>query len=153
MIIADVDCTAAGEPLCERFGVEGFPTIKSFAPPDAEGEDYDGGRDLDSLREFASSLGPSCSSATKESCDATQLAELEALLTTPVTELEAELNTLKTQLKSVQTAHDELVKSLQQQYEESEENVAKLKKELAPRMKMLRAATATSGPSADKDEV
>ena len=42
VLIADVDCTAAGEPLCSRFGVEGFPTIKYFNPPDEEGEDYDG---------------------------------------------------------------------------------------------------------------
>ena len=32
VLIADVDCTAAGEPLCERFGIEGFPTIKVFNP-------------------------------------------------------------------------------------------------------------------------
>ena len=50
VVIADVDCTAAGEPICSRFKVEGFPTLKSFSPLDTEGEDYDGGRELDELR-------------------------------------------------------------------------------------------------------
>lgn len=27
-IIGDVDCTAAGKPLCDANGVRGFPTIK-----------------------------------------------------------------------------------------------------------------------------
>ena len=28
VVIADVDCTAAGKSLCEKFGVKGYPTIK-----------------------------------------------------------------------------------------------------------------------------
>ena len=27
-LIADVDCTSAGKPLCEQFGVKGYPSIK-----------------------------------------------------------------------------------------------------------------------------
>ena len=42
VVVADVDCTAEGKDLCERFGVQGFPTIKYFNPPDEEGEDYEG---------------------------------------------------------------------------------------------------------------
>merc|ERR1712151_208996 len=50
-LIADVDCTAAGKPLCEANGVQGFPTIKWGDPSNLE--DYDGGRDYDSLKKFA----------------------------------------------------------------------------------------------------
>merc|ERR1712087_435520 len=53
MGIADVDCTAAGKPLCEKYGVRGYPTIKYFNPPDEEGEDYKGGRTLADLKKFA----------------------------------------------------------------------------------------------------
>ena len=28
-LVADVDCTAAGESLCQEHGVKGYPTIKS----------------------------------------------------------------------------------------------------------------------------
>jgi hypothetical protein len=93
--------------------------------------------------------------ATKENCSAEQLAELEKLLETPTAELEAELEELKAQLTDAQTTHDELLKSLEQQYEDSEEAIGKLKKELGPRLKLLRAATAKPADegNANKDEV
>merc|ERR1711924_170527 len=56
-LIADVDCTADGKPLCETHGVQGFPTIKHGDPADLQ--DYSGGRDFDSLKKFAEeNLGP-----------------------------------------------------------------------------------------------
>jgi len=59
VLIADVDCTADGKDLCEKHGVQGFPTIK-YGDPD-EMKDYNGGRDFDSLKKFAEeSLGPQC---------------------------------------------------------------------------------------------
>ena len=74
----------------------------------------------------------------------------------PEEKLLTELEELKTQLSDATTAHGELLKSLQAQYEASEEALGKLKKDLAPRMKLLRAATAKPAAEADdakKDEV
>jgi len=153
VLIADVDCTGAGEPLCEKYGVQGFPTIKTFSPPDTEGEDYEGGRDYDDLKSHADSLGPGCSAATKENCSPEQLKELEELLAKPAEELEKELTDLKKAMADAQEAHDTLLKSLQEQYEKSEEGVTKLKKESAPRIKLLRAATTKPLEAAAKDEV
>ena len=56
------------KPVAQYFGVEGFPTIKYFNPPDEEGEDYSGGRDLDALKAFAATLGPGCSAAMLDKC-------------------------------------------------------------------------------------
>ena len=39
VIIGDVDCTAAGKPLCDKYGVKGYPTIMYFNPPDEDGEE------------------------------------------------------------------------------------------------------------------
>ena len=50
VLVADVDCTTEGKGLCSRFGVQGYPTIKSFFADGSDPEDYRGGRDLDSLR-------------------------------------------------------------------------------------------------------
>jgi hypothetical protein len=152
VLIADVDCTGAGDKLCERFGVEGFPTIKTFAPPDDEGEDYEGGRDLASLKAHASSIGPACSAANKEVCSPEDLKELEATMKMSPDALEKELAELKQKIKDAEAAHDELVKGLQAQYEESDTATKKAKTDAKPRMKMLRAALVSSA-SANKDEV
>uniref|UniRef100_A0A7S4HFD4 Thioredoxin domain-containing protein n=1 Tax=Prymnesium polylepis TaxID=72548 RepID=A0A7S4HFD4_9EUKA len=156
VIVADVDCTAAGEPLCERFGIEGFPTIKYFNPPDEDGEVYEGGRDLGDLQEFAKTLGPGCSVASKENCTPEKLAELEAVLETPEASRVKELDELAAELKAAEEAHDALLKDLQAQYEASNEKVEAMKKEKAPRIKLLKSANAkpkAAAAAAPKDEV
>mmetsp|Transcript_20515 Transcript_20515/g.29755 ORF Transcript_20515/g.29755 Transcript_20515/m.29755 type:complete len:150 (-) Transcript_20515:472-921(-) len=52
VLIGDVDCTEEdARPLCEQFGIQGYPTIKYFVDGDtATGEDYQGGRDFESLK-------------------------------------------------------------------------------------------------------
>jgi len=68
-LIADVDCTADGKDLCETHGVQGFPTIKHGDP--SELKDYEGGRDFDSLKKFASeNLGPTCGPDFIDLCSA-----------------------------------------------------------------------------------
>ena len=153
MVIADVDCTAAGEPLCERFEVQGFPTIKSFSPPDEDGEDYEGGRSLDELRSFVQTLGPGCSAISKENCSAEQLAELEEVMTMAPADLAAEVEAITKQIGDASDAHDALVEELEKKYEESEEALTKLKDELKPRLKLLKAASAKPADAAGKDEV
>ena len=49
--IAKVDADAEKE-LGKRFGVQGFPTLKWFDGKSESPEDYNGGRDLDSLKDF-----------------------------------------------------------------------------------------------------
>ena len=50
MVIADVDCTADGQSLCQAKGVSGYPTIKYYV--DGEENAYQGGRDFDALKSF-----------------------------------------------------------------------------------------------------
>jgi len=154
VVIADVDCTAAGKDLCERFGVEGFPTIKFFNPPDEEGEDYDGGRDEDSLVEFVKGLGPGCSASMLENCSEEQKAELEKIMAQPAEEIEAQLAALKKAIAEKEKAHETLVEGLQAQYEKSQKEVETFKKETGPKVKMLRAALPAK-PTKDsgKDEM
>eukprot|EP00928_Gymnodinium_smaydae_P085251 TRINITY_DN68614_c0_g1_i1.p1 TRINITY_DN68614_c0_g1~~TRINITY_DN68614_c0_g1_i1.p1 ORF type:complete len:148 (-),score=45.22 TRINITY_DN68614_c0_g1_i1:160-603(-) len=51
VLVADVDCTAAGASLCQKVGVRGYPTIKWGDPEELQ--DYEGGRDYESLESFA----------------------------------------------------------------------------------------------------
>jgi hypothetical protein len=96
VVVADVDCTAAGKPLCDKYGVRGYPTIKYFNPPDEEGEDYKGGRDLPALKKFVETeLGPGCSADTKENCSPEQLTELQKYIEMDATERETKLTEMK----------------------------------------------------------
>ena len=87
-LIADVDCTADGKPLCDENGVRGYPTLKYGDPSDLQ--DYQGGRSLDDLKKFATeNLKPVCSVKNLDLCDATKKAEIEKYLAMPEADLKA----------------------------------------------------------------
>jgi len=153
VVIADVDCTAGGKPLCDKYGVRGYPTIKYFNPPDEEGEDYKGGRDLPALKKFVESdLGPGCSVDAKENCSEEQLKELQTYIDMDPTERESKMTKMKDELKAAEDAHNELLKQLQAQFKESQDSLEKLKEDSAPVIKLLKAAS-PSGKAGGKDEV
>jgi len=78
-LVADVDCTAEGKPLCDSNGVKGFPTIKWGDPSDLQ--DYKGGRDFDSLKKFADeNLKPVCSPTNIDLCDDAKKKEIKKFL-------------------------------------------------------------------------
>jgi len=157
VIIGDVDCTAAGKPLCEKYGVRGYPTIKYFNPPDEEGEDYKGGRSLDDLKKFAANeLGPGCSVDTMENCTEEQKKELQQYIDMAAEERAALLDSLKTELSTAEKKHEELLKELQATYKNSMDSLEKLKEASAPKIKLLKAATpapAAAAEAASKDEM
>ena len=154
VVIGDVDCTAAGKPLCDKFGVKGYPTIKYFNPPDEEGEDYKGGRDLPALKKFVETeLGPGCSADTKENCSPEQLAELEKYMVMDAAERETKLTEMKAALAKAEEDHNSLLKNLQEQFKTSQDGLEKLKEDSAPTIKMLKAATPSAPKAGGKDEV
>jgi len=154
VLIADVDCTAGGKSLCDKFGVRGYPTIKYFNPPDEEGEDYKGARDLASLKKFAQNeLGPGCSVDAMENCDAAQKADLEKYIAMPAEERDSKLASLKKSLADGEEEHNALLKQLQATFKESQEKLEKLKEDAAPQVKLLKAATPSPKKDAAKDEV
>jgi len=77
-LIADVDCTAAGESLCTKHEVGGYPTIKYGDPDDLK--DYQGGRSYEDFKKFAEeNLGPTCGPGENlRLCDAATKAKIEA---------------------------------------------------------------------------
>ena len=103
VLIGDVDCTAAtGKSLCEKFGVEGYPTLMYFNPPSEEPEKYEGGRSLKELKKFVKTLGPACTAATLDKCTAKQKAELQPYMDMPAEELAEALSTAQTTLDEMQ---------------------------------------------------
>ena len=155
VVIADVDCTAGGKSLCEKYGVRGYPTIKYFNPPDEEGEDYKGGRDMAALKKFAETeLGPGCSVDAKENCSEAQLKEMQTYMDMDASERESKMTKMKAELKAAEEAHNELLKELQAKFKESQDALEKLKEDSAPVIKLLKAASPSGAAKpAGKDEV
>jgi len=153
VVVADVDCTAEGKDLCERFGVQGFPTIKYFNPPDEEGEDYEGGRDLESLKTFTKTLGPACSAAMLDKCSDEEKAELDKYMAMPEADRLAEIEVIKEGMKAKESAHETLVEGLQKSFEESQKSVEDFKKEVSPKLKMLKSAAPAKPKDEAKDEM
>ena len=130
------------------------PATRYFNPPDEEGEDYKGGRDLAALKKFASTeLGPGCSVDTIENCDADQKKELEKYIAMPAEERAAKLEELKKALSDGEEEHNALLKQLQATFKESQEKLEKLKEDAAPQIKLLKAATPGPAKAGGKDEV
>lgn len=97
-LIADVDCTAAGQSLCQKQGVQGYPSIKYGDPNSLK--DYQGGRDFDSLKQFAdSNLGPKCGPENLDICSKKVRGIYEELLKKDEKELEGEIRTKRQALK------------------------------------------------------
>jgi len=141
VVIGDVDCTTeSGKPLCERFGVSGYPTLKYFNPPNTEGETYEGERTLKGLTKFVKTLGPSCTPATWGKCSKKQKAELQPYIDLGKEALEEMVRVAKAELDSSQTAHEALSQSFQEQFEASEKSLKALKETHEPTLKLAKAA-------------
>jgi len=141
VLIADVDCTTGGKPLCEKYGVKGYPTIKTFRAGDTEGETYEGGRSPEDLKKHAESLGPACSIDNKDLCSAEELVEIEKYAAMSQARRDAKLIKLKNAIAKEEARHEKVQKELQASFEASKNQMEALQAELKPKLKLLNAAT------------
>jgi len=153
-LVADVDCTAAGKPLCDANGVQGFPTIK-YGDPSAL-EKYEGGRDFDSLKKFADeNLKPMCSPANMDLCDDDQKAELNKLMEMSLDDLETAITEGEKKITDAEETFKSELQKLQDQYQElmktKEDTIAEVKSSGLGRMKSVLAHR--NNASDDKDEL
>jgi len=153
-MIADVDCTAEGKPLCDANGVKGFPSIKYGDPSDLQ--DYQGGRDYDALKKFADeNLKPMCSPSNIDLCDdemkekinkfmEMEDADLDVLISDEETKNEEAEETFKTEVEKLQKKYQELMT-------EKDEAIAAVKAAGLGLMKSVRAAQAKG--AGEKEEL
>ena len=147
VLIAKVDCTAAGKSLCEKHGVKAFPTLKSFAgAQDDTGRSYEGGRDYAALKSFADDLGPSCTVNLPDLCSPKQWSELQPYMKMPSDERAEKLAALSSQVASAEEAHAALLKQLQSTFDQSQKELAELQGALKAQIKQLKAATPRAAP-------
>jgi len=115
VLVADVDCTSDGKPLCDANGVRGFPTIKHGDPADLQ--DYQGGRDFDSLSGFAKGLKPLCSPANIDLCDDEQTKKIEELQAMGADALNKAIEEGDEKIQDAEDTFKSEVEKLQKKYE------------------------------------
>jgi len=115
-LIADVDCTTEGKPLCDANGVKGFPTLK-YGDPSAL-EDYKGGRTLEDFQKFAKeNLKPVCSVNNLDLCDDEKKALIGTYMAKSDADLDAEIKAAETILEDAEKEFKAAVEGLQTTYE------------------------------------
>lgn len=154
-LVADVDCTAAGKPLCDANGVQGFPTIKYGDPSNLE--KYEGGRDFDTLKAFAdANLKPMCSPANIDLCDDDQKAAIEELMAMSMDDLKAEIKKGDQGIENAEKTFKDELSKLQARYQElmaeKDETINGIK-ESGLGLKKAVLAHALKAGTADKDEL
>mmetsp|Transcript_2011 Transcript_2011/g.3870 ORF Transcript_2011/g.3870 Transcript_2011/m.3870 type:complete len:207 (-) Transcript_2011:333-953(-) len=116
-LIADVDCTAEGEPLCEEAGIEGFPSLKWGDPADLQ--DYDGGRSYEDLKTFATeNLKPLCSIKNVDLCDDDKKAQIKKYQDMTVDALLEEVESEAAKVEEANETFEEEVQKLQEKFEQ-----------------------------------
>jgi len=143
VLVGDCDCTADGKSLCEEVGVQGYPTIK-YGDPTAL-EDYQGGRDFDSLKKHADTkLKPSCSPSNLHLCDDAKKAEIEKLQAMSAGDLDKAIADKEKEISSAESTFKSEVEKLQAAYkklqEDKEESIKKVKDSGLGLMKAVKAA-------------
>jgi len=146
-LVADVDCTAAGKPLCDSNGVQGFPTIK-YGDPSAL-EDYQGGRSYDDLKKFAEGLKPSCSPSNLDLCDEEQAKEINKFMDMDDAKLDGMITEKEDEIAAAEKLFETELEKLQNRYkklsEDKDASIAAVKEAGLGMMKAVKAAKAKSG--------
>jgi hypothetical protein len=151
-LVGDVDCTAAGEPLCQKMGVQGYPTIK-WGDPSAL-EDYEGGRDYESLNTFVEeNLKPMCSPANIDLCDDAKKAEIEKFQGMSESDLDSFIKDKETEQEKLEKDFESFIEGLQQQYEVAMAENEKAMEEVKNSGLGLAKAVNALKSSKDKDEL
>lgn len=135
VLIADVDCTEGdNKDLCSKMGVRGYPTIKLYNEGDTEGESYEGGRDLKSLKKAAAALGPSCSVKNYDLCDAKEKKAIDELKKLTPEERMSQIKTAEEGIEALEKKFKDDLEELQATYkklmDEKDTAVEALKKPL-----------------------
>jgi len=153
-LVADVDCTADGKPLCDSNGVKGFPTIKYGDPNNLEA--YEGGRDYDALKEFADeNLGPSCGPGNLDLCSEEKKGKIAEYTELGLEKLNEMVEELETKISDAESTFEKALKQLQDTYQElqktKEDTIASAKSAGLGMMKSVRAHLQSA--SEEKDEL
>jgi hypothetical protein len=153
-LVGDVDCTADGKPLCDANGVRGYPTVKYGDPSNLE--DYQGGRDYDTLKAFADkNLKPVCGPMNIDLCEDDKKAEIEKFMEMDEAELQKLIDAEEEKLEAAEKEFKDEVQNLQTKYQElTKEKDAKLEAVKEAGLGLMKSCAAAAKKKAEsKDEL
>merc|ERR1712072_1430593 len=116
ILVADVDCTWEGKPICDSNGIRGFPTIKHGDPSNLE--DYEGGRDYAALKSFADELKPVCSPSNIDLCEDEDRAKIEEFMALSEDELDEKITDGEQKMEDAEATFKSEVEKLQEKYQQ-----------------------------------
>jgi len=153
-LVADVECTAEGESLCEAHGIRGYPDLK-YGPPEAL-EDYEGARDYETLEAFAKeNLKPMCSPSNIDLCDDEKKAEIQKFQVMSDEDLGGFIGEKSAAIEKLEENFEAFVEGLQTQYEEEmnrkDAAIDEVKKAGLGLAKAVKAAKNKIAAKADKE--
>lgn len=163
-MIADVDCTTdEGKPLCEKYGVQGYPTIKYWTKESGDdGEKYEGARDYNALKKFVNrNKKDPCNPFTLENCGKKAKEYLETIKDWDADKKKTEQDDLSKQITDAKAKQKELEDRFEKEKDiaiatQKEADAAKtavesLSKKVNYKVKILEALAA--GPPEQKAEL
>jgi thiol-disulfide isomerase/thioredoxin len=115
VLVADVDCTTGGKPLCDANGVGGFPTLKHGSPDALEA--YEAGRDYATLEKFAGDMKPKCGPSNLDLCNAEEKADLQKLFDLSTEDLDSQIAAGEKKLADAEETFKAAVEKLQATYQ------------------------------------
>jgi len=133
--VVDVDCTAAGQPLCQKYGIQGYPTLKYKTGSSNSLKDYQGGRTYSDLKSFVDkTFKAACDIKTRKGCNPQEITYLKKMeektpeeLTEEKSTKTAELKELQAEKKKTEKAHKEFMKKIKKKERAVKKAVALLK--------------------------
>eukprot|EP00579_Thalassiosira_antarctica_P004470 CAMPEP_0201883642 /NCGR_PEP_ID=MMETSP0902-20130614/16154_1 /ASSEMBLY_ACC=CAM_ASM_000551 /TAXON_ID=420261 /ORGANISM="Thalassiosira antarctica, Strain CCMP982" /LENGTH=218 /DNA_ID=CAMNT_0048412487 /DNA_START=50 /DNA_END=706 /DNA_ORIENTATION=+ len=151
-LVADVDCTTEGKPLCDENGVKGFPTLKWGDPSDLQ--DYQGGRSYDELKTFAQeNLKPLCSVKNIDLCDGEKKTQIEKYLAMATADLETAVAAEEKKIADAEESFKTDVSKLQETYTKLSEDKEKIVAEVQASGLGLMKSVLGSKPKEMNDEL
>ena len=152
-LIADIDCTTDAKSLCDANGVRGYPTLK-YGDPSAL-EDYQGGRDMESLTKFAEeNLKPVCSPSNIDLCDDDKKAEINKFADMAPADLDKLISEKEAEMEAAETNFKDEVQKLQDAYQklstDKDEKLAEIKASGLGLMKAVKASNKSAKTGSDE---
>ena len=136
--VADVDCTAAGEKVCSKVGVEGYPTIKYWIEGNPKAKDYNGGRSFDALESFAKkTVQKPCDVKTQGNCSDDQKKFIDGM---KGKDAQGEFDAKTKELTDAKANRQKLETEFKAANKERKKNEAELQKTLGLLGKLAKAA-------------